>query len=235
MSADTMHAAFPASPVRAVIVDLDGTMVDTLDDFVAALNGMLAHLGEAAVDRDEISRYVGKGSEHLVREVLGARWPAARVEAAMAAALARYQAEYGACNGRQSRVYPGVAPGLAALRGAGIALACVTNKPERFARALLTRHGLDAYFTVVYGGDTWPRRKPDPLPMLKACEALGVAPAEAVAIGDSENDAHAARAGGIGSLTVPYGYNHGRPVQTIPTDGIVETLLDAARTIQSRR
>ncbi len=84
------------------------------------------------------------------------------------------------------------------------------------------------YFALVYGGDTWPRKKPDPMPMLEACKALGVTVAHAVAIGDSENDALAARAAGLWSLAVPYGYNHGQPVQTIPADGIVENLYRAA-------
>ena len=118
--------------------------------------------------------------------------------------------------------------GLIALRDAGIKLACITNKPHRFAIELLRHYELLDYFALVYGGDTWPRKKPDPMPMVEACKALGVTPAHAVAIGDSENDALAARAAGLWSLAVPYGYNHGQAVQTIPADGIVEDLYRAA-------
>ncbi|PMS20899.1 phosphoglycolate phosphatase [Trinickia dabaoshanensis] len=220
-----------AHRLRAAVVDLDGTMVDTVDDFTATLNGMLAELGARPVSREEVSGYIGKGSEHLVRTVLAARFSAEETEARFAAALDRYQAHYAEVNGRHTRLYPDVEPGLAALAQAGVKLACVTNKPHRFAVALLEKYGLARYFSVILGGDSVARKKPDPLPMLTACNALGVPPAEAVAIGDSENDALAGRAAGMTTLTVPYGYNHGKAIQTINSDGIVPTLLEAARFI----
>ena len=220
-----------AHRLRAAVVDLDGTMVDTVDDFTASLNGMLAELDAQPVSREEVSGYIGKGSEHLVRTVLAARFSAEETEARFAAALDRYQVHYAEVNGRHTRLYPGVEPGLAALAQAGVKLACVTNKPHRFAVALLEKYGLARYFSVILGGDSVARKKPDPLPMLTACNALGVPPAEAVAIGDSENDALAGRAAGMTTLTVPYGYNHGKAIQTINSDGIVATLLEAARFI----
>jgi phosphoglycolate phosphatase len=221
---------FTAARLQAAIVDLDGTMIDTLDDFVAALNGMLARLALAPVSRDEVSGYIGKGSEHLIRSVLAPRL-GEETEARFDAALAIYQEEYARINGRHSRLYPEVEAGLAALREHGLKLACVTNKPHRFAVALLEQYDLARHFEAVFGGDSLPRKKPDPLPMLAACEALGVAPATAVAIGDSENDARAGRAAGTATLTVPYGYNHGQAIQTIESDGIVDSLLAAARAI----
>ncbi|MGN6082969.1 phosphoglycolate phosphatase [Trinickia sp.] len=236
-AADKQDAAAPGAAgaavprLRAAIVDLDGTMVDTADDFTASLNGMLAELGAQPIARDEVVGYVGKGSEHLVRSVLGARFSADETEARFATALERYQAHYADINGRHTRLYPDVEPGLAALSRAGIKLACVTNKPHRFAVALLEQYALARYFSVVLGGDSVKRKKPDPQPMLAACDALGVAPSDAVAIGDSENDALAGRAAGMATLTVPYGYNHGRAIQTINSDGIVATLLEAARFI----
>ncbi len=117
------------------------------------------------------------------------------------------------------------------MRDAGLKLACVTNKPHRFAVELLQQYGLLGYFSVVLGGDSLPKKKPDPLPMLTACAQLQVPPATTVAIGDSENDALAGRAAGMATLTVPYGYNHGQAVQTIKSDGIVASLLDAAKAI----
>lgn len=221
---------FAAPRLQAAIVDLDGTMIDTLDDFVAALNGMLARLALAPVTRDEVSDYIGKGSEHLVRSVLTPRL-GQETEARFDEALAVYQEEYAQINGRHARLYPEVEAGLAALREHGLKLACVTNKPHRFAVALLEQYGLAQHFDAVFGGDSLPRKKPDPLPMLAACAALGVAPAATVAIGDSENDARAGRAAGTATLTVPYGYNHGRAIQTIESDGIVDSLLGAAQAI----
>jgi phosphoglycolate phosphatase len=228
-----VHAASPAAarPLRAAVIDLDGTMVDTADDFTASLNGMLSELGARPIAREEVVGYVGKGSEHLVRSVLAARLSADESETRFSEALDRYQAHYATVNGRHTRLYPDVEPGLAALARAGLKLACVTNKPYRFAVALLEQYGLAPYFAVVLGGDSVARKKPDPQPMLAACDAMGVAPSEAVAIGDSENDALAGRAAGMATLTVPYGYNHGKAIQTINSDGIVATLLEAARFI----
>ncbi|MGN6229734.1 MAG: phosphoglycolate phosphatase [Trinickia sp.] len=220
--------------VKAAVIDLDGTMVDTADDFTASLNGMLAELGVRPISRDEVVGYVGKGSEHLVRSVLSARLSADETAARFADALDRYQAHYALVNGRHTRLYPEVEPGLAELARAGVKLACVTNKPHRFAVALLEQYGLARYFSVILGGDSVARKKPDPQPMLAACEAMHVAPGDAVAIGDSENDALAGRAAGMATLTVPYGYNHGKAIQTINSDGIVATLLEAARFIANR-
>jgi phosphoglycolate phosphatase len=224
---------FTGPGLKAAIIDLDGTMIDTADDFTAGLNGMLAQLDASETSREEVIGYVGKGSEHLIRSVLAPRFSADEAQRRFEEALALYQAEYAKINGLRTRLYPDVEAGLSAMRDAGLQLACVTNKPHRFAVELLEQYALTRYFTVVFGGDSLPRKKPDPLPMLAACEALGVAPQQAVAIGDSENDALAGRAAGMATLTVPYGYNHGQAVQTIKSDGIVASLLDAARVISA--
>jgi phosphoglycolate phosphatase len=195
---------FTGPRILAAIIDLDGTMIDTADDFTAGLNGMLAQLDAAETSREEVVGYVGKGSD---------------------------QEEYARINGRHTRLYPDVEAGLVAMRDAGLKLACVTNKPHRFAVELLQQYGLLGYFSVVIGGDSLPKKKPDPLPMLTACAELQVAPEATVAIGDSENDALAGRAAGMATLTVPYGYNHGQAVQTIKSDGIVASLLEAAKAI----
>jgi phosphoglycolate phosphatase len=223
--------AFSAPRIEAALIDLDGTMVDTADDFAAGLNGMLAQFDAEETTREEVMGYVGKGSEHLIRSVLAPRFAADDAQSRFEEALALYQDEYAKINGRHTRLYPEVEAGLAALRAAGVKLACVTNKPHRFAVGLLEQYGLARYFEVVLGGDSTPKKKPDPLPMLTACAQLGVAPRATVAIGDSENDAIAGRAAGMATLTVPYGYNHGQPVQKIESDGIVPTLLEAARAV----
>jgi phosphoglycolate phosphatase len=228
----TPQTPFVNRPIRAAIIDLDGTMVDTADDFTAALNAMLVRVGiEQSIAREEVVDYVGKGSENLIRSVLAARLPHAQAVAQFDDALAIYQSEYAKINGRQSTLFPEVKEGLDAMRELGIPLACVTNKPHRFAVELLGHFGIAEYFKVVLGGDSLPLKKPDPLPMLTACERLDVEPREAVAIGDSENDALAGRAAGLATLTVPYGYNHGKPVQSVKSDGIVSSLRTAALAI----
>ncbi|AET90150.1 hydrolase [Burkholderia sp. SFA1] len=223
---------FVNRPIRAAIIDLDGTMVDTADDFVAALNAMLARIGiEQQVTREEVTDYVGKGSENLIRSVLAVRLSPSQAAAQFDDALAIYQSEYAKVNGKHSALFPEVKEGLIAMRDSGIALACVTNKPHRFAVELLAHFGIADFFKVILGGDSLPAKKPDPLPMLTACERLDVLPRETVAVGDSENDALAGRAAGLATLTVPYGYNHGKPVQSVKSDGIVSSLRTAALAI----
>jgi phosphoglycolate phosphatase len=207
--------------IQAAIVDLDGTMVDTVGDFEVALNAMLADLGRPGVSRAFIERTVGKGSEHLLRSTL------AQVGADPSLydpAWQRYQHHYVTINGRHSAVFPGVVEGLRALTAAGLKLACLTNKPTAFARPLLAAKGLDGYFSAVFGGDAFERKKPDPLPLLRTCAALGSAPERTLMIGDSSNDAAAARAAGCPVVLVTYGYNHGEPVQLVDADGFIDRL-----------
>lgn len=212
-------------PLQAAIIDLDGTLVDTLGDFDEALGAMSASLGLRRVGRDTISRMVGKGSEHLIRSVLahlGA--DGALYEEAWRA----YQDHYLAINGRYSHVYPGAVQGLEILRERGLRLACLTNKPTAFALPLLQAKGLHGFFDVVFGGDAFERKKPDPLPLLKTCEALRSTPAATLMVGDSSNDARAARAAGCPVVLVTYGYNHGEPVRAVDADGFVGSLAELA-------
>ncbi len=209
------------SDLHAAIVDLDGTLVDTLADFHAALAAVHAELGLPVLGADAIERMVGKGSEHLIRSALAAVGAdAGRYEAAWSS----YQRHYAAVNGRHAAVYPGVVEGLQALRARGWRLACVTNKPTAFAQRLLHDKGLAASFAVTFGGDAFERRKPDPLPLLRACEALGSTPARTLMVGDSSNDAAAARAAGCPVVLVSYGYNHGQPVRTVDADAWLDRL-----------
>ncbi|AOG21729.1 phosphoglycolate phosphatase [Acidovorax sp. RAC01] len=221
--------------VDAVIVDLDGTMADTMGDFSAALNRMLSELALPAIAAAEIERMVGKGSEHLIRSVLNHvlgqisfAHVAIKTEALFPAAWASYQRHYLDINGSCSAVYPGVVQGLEALRGAGLPLACLTNKPVAFAVPLLQAKGLEGYFGKVFGGDSFERKKPDPLPLVRTCEALGTAPARTLMLGDSSNDAQAARAAGCPVVLVTYGYNHGQPVRGVDADGFVDSLAELA-------
>lgn len=228
----------PLSQARidAAIVDLDGTMVDTLGDFAEAINRMLADMALPAIAPHHIERMVGKGSEHLLRSVLrhvlteADREPATpAVDALYEVAWGHYQRHYLDINGQFAATYPGVVEGLQALRAAGLRLACLTNKPTSFAVPLLQAKGLDAFFDHVFGGDAFEKKKPDPLPLLKTCEALGTAPARTVMVGDSSNDAQAARAAGCPVVLVTYGYNHGEPVRSVDADGYVDSLNDCLR------
>lgn len=219
--------------IRAAIIDLDGTMIDTAPDFHVAINRMRADLGLGALEIDTIKDFVGKGTENLMRRVLAVDYAPEQVEQHFPAALASYQRHYHATNGEYSTVYPGVREGLQVLQGKKLRLACVTNKPIAFATPLLEKTGLLPFFEIVYGGDSLPKKKPDPAPLLQVCADFGLQPAQVVAIGDSSNDAQAARAAGCRVLNVPYGYNHGQPIQDVDSDGIVASLLDAAHLISA--
>lgn len=222
-----------AAAIRAAIIDLDGTMLDTVPDFELALNAMRAELHLAPISQATIKPMVGKGSEKLIRDVLSLDFDPDRVASVYEEAMAAYQRHYLAINGERSVLFEGVIEGLQAMRDMGLRLACVTNKPISFTTPLLAQKGLASYFEVVYGGDSLARKKPDPLPLLQVCSDFDLPPPQVVAIGDSSNDAEAARAARCFVLTVPYGYNHGRPVQEIDSDGIVNSLLDAAELIRA--
>ncbi|MGQ0654095.1 MAG: phosphoglycolate phosphatase [Betaproteobacteria bacterium] len=204
--------------VKAVLLDLDGTLLDTAPELAAAANGMLADLGLAPLPAERVRDFIGSGIPNLVERCLGAI-PSNK-------ALARFAAHYERVNGTMSVPFPGVLEGLRALKP--FRLACVTNKAAAFTLPLLERTGLAAYFDAVVTSDQVGKRKPHPAPYLHACTRLGVAPAEAVAIGDSANDAEAGRAAGCRVWLVSYGYTEGRDVRCIPCDRLIADLVEAA-------
>ena len=151
-----------------------------------------------------------------------------RADELMAPAWRIYQRHYLEINGAFSAVYPGVMAGLQQWQGRGLQLACLTNKPLDFARPLLKAKGLDGFFGHVFGGDSFERKKPDPLPIHKTCEAMGTLAAQTLMVGDSENDGLAARAAGCPVVLVSYGYNHGRPIREVDADAYVDSLAELA-------
>ena len=219
--------------VKAVLLDLDGTLLDTAPDLLEAANGMLRDLGRPQVAMADVRAYVGRGIPNLVKRLLAGRLDAADDPVPPPAeALASFRQHYAEANGRQAALYPGVREGLDALTAMGLPLACVTNKAEMFTLPLLARTGLDRYFRVVVSGDTLPRAKPDPMPLIWICGHFDLKPADMLMIGDSVNDARAARAAGCPVFIVPYGYNEGRDVHKLDCDAIVATLPEAANLIE---
>ncbi len=219
--------------VRAVLLDLDGTLLDTVLDLHAAGNAMLRDLGRPEVPIGDIRAYVGRGIPNLVKRLLAGRLEAADDPAPPPAEpLDSFRRHYAETNGHAAAPYPGVMAGLEALRAAGMPLACITNKAAAFTEPLLARTGLAPYFSAVVSGDTLPRQKPDPMPLVWACGRLGVSPADALMVGDSVHDFHAARAAGCRVFLVPYGYNEGRDVRKLEADAIVANLAAAASRIE---
>lgn len=224
-----------SGPFRAVLLDLDGTLMDTIPDIAVAANAMRVDLGLPSLPVDTIRTFVGKGTDNLILRTLSHDLGEEAVHQDLfARARASFYPRYHEVNGRHSVVYPGVREGLRQLREHGLKLGIVTNKPTEFTLPLLRQAGFENDMQVVVCGDTLPTRKPLPDPMLHACKLLQVAPAESVAIGDSVNDALSARAAGCAVLAVPYGYNEGHDVQDLDVDAIVSDIEEAAQWILAR-
>jgi len=216
--------------VKAVLIDLDGTLLDTVLDLHAAANCMLADLGQPPVSVEAIRAYVGRGIPNLVKRVLaGAREAADDPAPPPSAALESFKRHYAHFNGRAARPFPGVLEGLEALRELRLPLGVITNKAQDFTLPLLERTGLMPYFAVTVAGDMLPKSKPDPMPLIWACGRLNVSPADTLMIGDSVHDFHAARAAGCQVFLAPYGYNEGQDVRALAADAIVGSLLEAAQ------
>lgn len=224
-------ANFPLR-LKAVVIDLDGTLLDTAPDLAEAATRMAAELDLPPVSLETLKTYIGNGVSRLVKRVLTRSMDGEPDGALFGRALPIYEKHYAQVVSRESRPFPGVVEGLQAMKAAGFRLACITNKAEKFTLPLLKDTGLFGYFELILSGDTLPRKKPDPLPLRHACEHFGIAPAELLLIGDSLNDTQAARAAACHVFCVPYGYNRGRSVEELDLDAVVPSLLDATRLMQ---
>ncbi len=217
--------------IAAALIDLDGTLLDTVPDIAQAVNGMLADLGQPVLSLERVTSFVGKGAERLVHHAL-TNDPHGQAQADFfAVGLAGFKRHYHASNGLHARDYPNLRKGLNAMQNAGLKLACVTNKPREFTLPLLERTQLAAYFSVVIAGGDTEQIKPHPAPFLRAAALLDLPAHACIGIGDSSNDAQACRAAGMRCLLVPYGYNEGAAINDAPCDAIVQDLLEAARWI----
>jgi phosphoglycolate phosphatase len=219
-------------PVKAVVIDLDGTLLDTAPDLAYAATLMMAELGLDAPPLDVIRTYIGNGVSRLVKRVLTGDMSAEPDAELFPRAYALYEKHYSANVARESAPFPGVIEGLQSLRKQGFRLACITNKAAIFTLPLLRDTHLLDFFELVLSGDSLPKRKPDPLPLLHACAHFGIQPAELLLIGDSLNDTQAARAAGCHVFCVPYGYNRGQPVADLYPDAVVPSIAVASTLIE---
>ena len=186
---------------RTLVLDLDGTLVDSVPDLAAALNRLMAARFLHPFAEPEVMRMVGDGARVLVERAF-----AARGRAPDEAALADFLADYGAHAAVRTRAFPGVKETLQALADDGWLLAVCTNKPQAPARTLLAALGLDGYFAAIGGGDSFPVRKPDPGHLLATLQAAGGTPARAVMAGDHHNDVLAAEGLGMKAIFAAWGY-----------------------------
>lgn len=207
-----------------ILVDVDGTLVDSVPDLAFCVDEMMDRLdmprrGEAAV-----RQWVGNGVERLVERALTNHLDGEPAAELFERALPIFNALYAENTAKRSRLYPGVREGLDYLRASRYRLGCVTNKAARFTEPLLDELGVRGDFELVVSGDTTTRKKPDPMPLLYAAEALGATPEHSLMIGDSKSDVQAARAAGFQIICMSYGYNHGEDIRRYEPDAVIDSM-----------
>jgi len=222
-----MRHLFDGNDPALVLFDLDGTLVDSVPDLAQAVDRMLLALDRKVAGIDQVRNWVGNGAQMLVKRALAGQHDVDNID--LDAALYErgyglFLDYYGEATADQSELYPGVIECLDGLKARGIAMAVVTNKPISFTRSMLDGFGLSDYFPVVLGGDSLPTRKPDPEMLQVAMAESGATAAQTLMVGDSLNDVGAARNAGCPVACVPYGYNHGQPIEQAQPDLIVERL-----------
>jgi phosphoglycolate phosphatase len=203
---------------QAIIFDLDGTLIDSAEELRAILNLILGGLGLRSIQPSEIRSMIGDGVLKLIERGLTASGGGPlQAEALYPRFIELYENNPTA----HTRCYPGVAETLAMLHGRGFCLAVVTNKPIAVTTKILRSHRLADVFKVVIGGDVLPQRKPDPTPLLEAARRLDLPVSRLLMVGDNVHDVEAARAAGMRSIAVTYGYHH-RPPQRFGADCLID-------------
>ncbi|MHB0985650.1 MAG: phosphoglycolate phosphatase [Sulfuricella sp.] len=226
-----MKNIFPLA-VKAVVIDLDGTLLDTAPDIAEAAQRMLRDLDMAPVDLEKIRSYIGNGIANLVKRALTGEMQGKPDAVLFAKALPLFEKHYDEVLHRETKAYPGVMDGLKALRDAGFPMVCITNKAERFTLPLLEAMGMKDYFDLVLSGDSFPRKKPDPLPLRYAAIYYEIQPEDMLLVGDSLNDSQAARAAGCPVVLLPYGYNGGKDVREQDCDAVIESLPEVLKLVR---
>ena len=219
--------------IRAVIFDLDGTLLDTADEIALALAHTFGELGLAPLSKPAVVALIGRGIRSLVERALQqAGSEGAAVDPGPT--VARFEGHYARLVATAAEPFPDVCEGLAQLRAQGMPMAVVTNKARRFSERLLDRPGWRSTFAALVCGDDGLPRKPHGAMLTAACERMGARAAQTLMLGDSDNDVLAARHAGCPVWCVPYGYNEGRPAAALACDRLVGSVAEAARLIVSK-
>ncbi len=214
-----------------ILIDVDGTLVDSVPDLAYCVNEMLKQLGIPERDEQSIRHWVGNGVERLVKRGLINALDGEPDQALYEKALPIFRELYAVNTSVRSHLYDGVLEGLDYMQAAGYRLGCVTNKAAEFTRPILRDLGIADYFEVTICGDDTPRKKPDPLPLLTAAEKLSVKPENSMMIGDSQSDVKAARAAGFSIICLSYGYNHGEDIRDFNPDAVIDSFTELKQLI----
>lgn len=221
---------FATTAIRAIVFDLDGTLIDSAGELRAALNGALGRLGRRPLSHREVTAMIGDGIVRLTERALAATG-APLTDEALDQAVEAVRETYAAMP--PSTLYDGARETLAGLADRGVVLALCTNKPIDATRQVLGQLGLADWFQAVAGGDSYPARKPDPMPVRGLLAQLGVAPNAAALVGDSGNDINAGRAAGLTTIAVTYGYSQ-IPPRELGADLMVDSLTDVIPALDGR-
>ncbi len=217
-------------PIAAIVLDLDGTLLDTAPELAEAANRMLRDMDRPGVSQELLMSYIGNGISWLVKRALTGDMHAEPDVALYEQALPIFEKHYTELL-LQSKPFGGVLDGLERMKAAGYRLGCITNKVARYTEPLLKGLGMAGRFELILSGDSLPEKKPHPMPLLHAAKFFGVPVENLLLIGDSLNDAVAARAAGCPVFCVPYGYNHGEPVDGLDIDAVIDHLPAALELI----
>jgi phosphoglycolate phosphatase len=209
-----------------VLIDVDGTLVDSVPDLAYCVDRMMEQLDMPVRGESAVRQWVGNGVERLVRRALINQLDGEPEEALFEKAMPIFMDLYAKNTSGRSSLYPGVAEGIAYLKQAGFRLGCVTNKAEQFTVPLLKDLGIYDNFEVVVSGDTLPKKKPDPMPLLHAAEVMGVKAGQSMMLGDSMSDVKAARAAGFQIVCMSYGYNHGIDIRDSNPDAVIDSMAE---------
>ena len=209
-----------------LLIDVDGTLVDSVPDLAWCVDTMMAELGREPCGESRVRDWVGNGVERLVRRALVGALKGEPDEADFERAYPLFLALYAENTSKRSCLYPGVREGLDMLQAGNYRLGCVTNKAAQFTEPLLKDLGIYDDFSIVISGDTLTKKKPDPAPLLHGAAFFGVEPGNAMMIGDSVSDVAAARAAGFQIVCMSYGYNHGVDIRESAPDAVIDTLTE---------
>ncbi len=209
-----------------ILIDLDGTLVDSVPDLAFCVNAMMTRLGHPPCNETSVRDWVGNGVERLVQRALTGQLHGEPPKADFERAYPMFLELYAENTSRRSRLYPGVREGIDMLKSSGYRLGCVTNKAARFTEPLLRELGIYDDFDIVISGDTLANKKPDPEPLLYAAAFFGCEPVHALMIGDSVSDVAAARSAGFQIICMSYGYNHGVDIREARPDAVIDSLTE---------
>lgn len=209
-----------------VLIDVDGTLVDSVPDLTYCVDEMMKRLDMPAHGEAKVRNWVGNGVERLVRRALVGQLDGEPDEALYEQAYPIFLELYRDNTSKRSCLYPGIKEGLDYLKTEGYKMGCVTNKAAQFTEPLLKDLGVYDYFSIVISGDTLPQKKPDPAPLLHAAKFFNVSPEQAMMIGDSISDVKAARAAGFRIVCMTYGYNHGVDIRDANPDAVMDSMAE---------